>query len=471
MVKKESIVFLMMTRYSKTLIIVLTVSLVLSAIELSLPFVLGGNPIFQAYMRSSFSLYYAKYYFVFLLIPQIFFTSPPTRADAFNFFTLPLKREEIYDSWALFQFISRFMFTLFLSTAVFLTARSFLYPLFSLEFSGTGATLSSVSMIGRKAKSLLYGLQIVEAGSLAVSLKLSIVVSSLLLVGSLFAFFIYRSSYNPVEFLSSIFENERKEVKVNQDSKFVLNGKSSLILTRLYHPLVGITFNASGQIRIVKPKVDGKVVLVLTSIITGGVVYILSHFIEANGFIGKETLSVVVLLAMYFSMLIQSQWIVVGTLAYERPWILAQTLGRRFIRDIHVANLANLTLSWAFLLLVVWLTSPRIWEFTLLILPVSWLVYLILFPVTASVTPNLVSVAEGSQPYQNNVRNLFGISLITLFPFLLIDVTGAVYVALGEPALLIEVESVIVGILVVLLLVSYSLWDFTLKALSDKGYL
>ncbi|BBG23107.1 hypothetical protein IC006_0391 [Sulfuracidifex tepidarius] len=469
MVKKKSVAFLMMTRYSKTLIVVLSISLVLSVVELSLFFILKGNPLFQAFLSSSFVGYYAKYYFVFLLVPQIFFISTPTKADAFNFFTLPLSKEEIYDSWASFQFISRFTFTLFLATAVFLTASSPLYPLFSLEFSGIGACLSSVSMIGRKAKVLLYVTQAVEVALLLISLRLSVVVSFLLLIGSLFVFVFYRSRYSPVEFLSSIFEVERKEVK--EDNKITLKGQRSLLLTRLYHPLIGITFNASGQIRIVKPRIDGRVVLLLTSVVTGGVVYVMSHFIRANGFIGDETLSIVVLLAMYFSLLIQSQWIVVGTLAYERPWILAQTLGIRFIRDIHVANLANLTLSWALLFLVVGITSPRLWELVLLVLPVSWFVYLLLFPLTALVAPNLVGVADGSQPYQNNVRNLFGLSTVMMFPFILLDVTGILYAFLSNPTPLIEVESVALTILVASLFISGNFKDFTIRALSEKGYL
>ncbi|WP_054846854.1 hypothetical protein [Sulfuracidifex tepidarius] len=304
---------------------------------------------------------------------------------------------------------------------------------------------------------------------LLISLRLSVVVSFLLLIGSLFVFVFYRSRYSPVEFLSSIFEVERKEVK--EDNKITLKGQRSLLLTRLYHPLIGITFNASGQIRIVKPRIDGRVVLLLTSVVTGGVVYVMSHFIRANGFIGDETLSIVVLLAMYFSLLIQSQWIVVGTLAYERPWILAQTLGIRFIRDIHVANLANLTLSWALLFLVVGITSPRLWELVLLVLPVSWFVYLLLFPLTALVAPNLVGVADGSQPYQNNVRNLFGLSTVMMFPFILLDVTGILYAFLSNPTPLIEVESVALTILVASLFISGNFKDFTIRALSEKGYL
>lgn len=123
------------------------------------------------------------------------------------------------------------------------------------------------------------------------------------------------------------------------------------------------------------------------------------------------------------------------------------------------------------LFLVVGITSPRLWELVLLVLPVSWFVYLLLFPLTALVAPNLVGVADGSQPYQNNVRNLFGLSTVMMFPFILLDVTGILYAFLSNPTPLIEVESVALTILVASLFISGNFKDFTIRALSEKGYL
>ncbi|MCY0849682.1 hypothetical protein [Sulfuracidifex metallicus] len=450
--------FLLYTRYSRKLVLILYAGTFLAFLE----------PTFRLWFNSPILTYFinttsfTKYYFMLLMVPQIFLYSPPTRSDAFIFFTLPMRRKEIRTSWALFQFLSRFGFTSFMEGTILLPMASPIYVVFSLQYSLTGSLLNATFLYGRKEKTLIYLIQLVEVFSLTLPL-FSVFLSGILTALSFFIFSRYKEKEMDSVFFSLFQDNEE-----GGKDKIFLSGERSVIFTRMLHPLVALTFNASGQIRIIKPRFDGRAILIASSIVTGVAVFIFSH-LRAHGPYGKDFIATLIPLTMYFSMLLQGQWLVVGTLAYERPWIGVQTLGEKYLFHVHIGNIVNLTLSWASLFFVVALLSPSYAGLSVLILPFSWLVYLLLFVATTSSAPNLEAVAEGSQPYQSNVKNLFGLSTLIMVPFILVNLSGLIYVNSGGFVVLLG-EGLAVALTSVFLSLSGKFNTYTMKLLMEKGY-
>ncbi|WP_054839184.1 hypothetical protein [Sulfuracidifex metallicus] len=125
------------------------------------------------------------------------------------------------------------------------------------------------------------------------------------------------------------------------------------------------------------------------------------------------------------------QWLVVGTLAFERPWLGVQIFGaRRYFRDVHISNLTNLTLAWvvifAFSIISSLFVSLKILFLAILVLPSSWLLYLISFVASASSLPNVQTIVDESQPYVSTVRNVVGISFLNFVPFFVLLVTSEI---------------------------------------------
>lgn len=100
--------------------------------------------------------------------------------------------------------------------------------------------------------------------------------------------------------------------------------------------------------KVIKPKINAKYVLFIISGALGVVELVLSVLTRPTSlgfglyyFIG---------LLFYIAIIFQTQWLVMGTLAFERPWIGAQALGvNRYFREVHLSNLLVLTMSWGLL--------------------------------------------------------------------------------------------------------------------------
>ncbi len=453
--------FLLFTRYTRNLTLILTIGTVLSLIEGFLTLTpLSRDGLLALYLKST---QYTKYYYLFLLIAQIFFTSSPTSADVLNFFSLPIPKQRLYDSWALFQFISRFIFTSFMEGVLLLPLMNPLYIMFGLEFSVIGATLSSISMINRKISVPLYLLQVGVAVSV-LWLNLSLVLSGLLALLSFSWYIRFRDRYDVTALVEDVF---RKRDEKGED-KFSHKG---LLTTRLLYPLVAFTFNASGQVTIIKPRFNGRIVLFITSLVCSVALFLFSHLVHGVGIYGRDFMRILIAITMYFSMLLQAQWIAVGTLAYERPWLLIEALGEnKFIEEVNIANLANLSMSWTLIFLFSIFVLKSYLLVTILILPISWLIYLIIFPVTASAAPNLERVADGSQPYQTSVRNMFGLSIVTMIPFVLVD-ASVIYYEFSGNAYFMLWEALVISVVSLILLRSGRYKSSIMNSLSQKGYI
>lgn len=62
----------------------------------------------------------------------------------------------------------------------------------------------------------------------------------------------------------------------------------------------------------------------------------------------------------------------------------------------------------------------------ILVLPSSWLLYLISFVASASSLPNVQTIVDESQPYVSTVRNVVGISFLNFVPFFVLLVTSEI---------------------------------------------
>ncbi|MCY0850457.1 hypothetical protein [Sulfuracidifex metallicus] len=427
-VKLKLIWFLLRSRFSVPLILIYSLGIIFAVVEFyfSIEAYFGINNLAEVYARN---LTFMNIYFLFGTIPLAFLTPTPTKADAFNVFTLPYPMEEMYNNWFGFQFFYRLLFLGFFSAAFQVDVLSTFGLPFVLEYSLTGAFLSSVNMVNRKMRPLFYGGQLAEALSFAfLPTLVSMGISTLITLVSMTTYLLMESRYDPVEFLSTLFSANNREV--GQDRVIVSSsGEKALIINRLKNPLLVLTFNVSGQLKIIKPGINGRVIMFLLSIAGGIFTLMMSTFLR--NYLNVLGGYYIVGLAFYLIFIFMVQWLVVGTLAFERPWLGVQIFSaRRYFRDVHISNLTNMTLAWvvilAFSMISSLFVSLKILFLAILILPSSWLLYLISFVASASSLPNVQTMVDESQPYISTVRNVVGISFLNFVPFFVILVTSEI---------------------------------------------
>ncbi|BBG25788.1 hypothetical protein [Sulfuracidifex tepidarius] len=460
--------FLLKSRLSTPLLVIYLITTFLAVAE----FVYSFNAPLSIYKGDKFLLYYL----LVAMIPMAFLTPTPNKADAFNVFSLPISTEKIYDYWFLFQFVYRLLFLGFISSVTTIDLSSPFYFPFMVEYSLTGATLSSVNMLGRKMRWVFYVFQLAEVLTLPfLSPAMLFAVSGGITLASAGIYMEYRSSYDPIEFLSSLFQEKKSDVA--QD-KIVTGekGERALLINRIKNPQIVLTFNVSGQLKVIKPKINAKYVLFIVSGALGVVELVLSVLTRPTSlgfglyyFIG---------LLFYIAIIFQTQWLVMGTLAFERPWIGAQALGvNRYFREVHLSNLLVLTMSWgllgAFSAVASIFGGPKVFMIAVLSLPSSWLLYVILFLSVSSSMPNVQLIADENQPYMGNVRNVVGISFLSVIPFFVLLITSSL-ASVIPTITFIEmsgIEAIVVGVVAALALNNGAYNNYSLKVLSTKGYL
>ncbi|WP_054846706.1 hypothetical protein [Sulfuracidifex tepidarius] len=106
-------------------------------------------------------------------------------------------------------------------------------------------------------------------------------------------------------------------------------------------------------------------------------------------------------------------------------------------------------------------------------LPSSWLLYVILFLSVSSSMPNVQLIADENQPYMGNVRNVVGISFLSVIPFFVLLITSSL-ASVIPTITFIEmsgIEAIVVGVVAALALNNGAYNNYSLKVLSTKGYL
>ncbi len=460
------IAFLLKSRLSVPLLVMYSLFTVLAVGEFVLSF---HSEDLNATLPTGISIY-----FLIFAVPIIFLTPLPNKADAFNVFTLPIQLEKVYDYWFVFQFFYRILFLGFGSSVLGIDVVSPFYFPFIVEYALTGAILSSVTTLGRKMKGVSYSVQLVEVASFfLLPSYLTFLVTSLITLGSFGLYLTYRSRYDPLDFLSSIFQQRKMDIAQDKLSLSGLKGERVILVNRIKNPQLILTFNVSGQLRVIRPRLNGLYILMLVSGVFGAVLLSLSVFLKPSAiFLQDYFLGLV----FYLNVIFQTQWIVMGTLAFERPWIGVQTLGvRSYFRQIHLSNMSVLTISWvvtfAFSAVASLFAGPKILMIALLSLPSTWLLYMILFVTQSSAMPNVQYLADDSQPYFANVRNVVGISILNVIPFMIILLTSVFsFLPLVTFLKLVSVEMIAITLVVALLLNLSPYYNYSTKVMSLKGY-
>ncbi len=458
--------FLLKSRLSTPLLVIYLIATFFALVEFVFSFRISS-----LYSADRFLLFYL----LVAMVPMAFLTPTPNKADAFNVFSLPLSIEKIYDYWFFFQFTYRLLFLGFISAVTSIDLASPFYFPFMVEYALTGATLSSVNMIGRKMRWMFYIFQLVEALSLPfLSPAILFAVSGGITLISAGIYMRYRSAYDPTEFLSSLFQEKKSDLA--QD-KLVTGekGERALLLNRIKNPQIVLTFNVSGQVKVIKPRFNARYLLFLVSGALGIAEIALSILMGSSPqAFGKFYIAGIIL---YISMIFETQWLVMGTLAFERPWIGAQALGiGKYFREVHLSNLLVLTMSWGLLGALSAIASIfggiQIFIISVLTLPSSWLLYMILFLSVSSSMPNVQLLADDNQPYVANVRNVVGISFLTVIPFMILMIASVLASIIPEIAFveIVGIEALALAGITALLLNTGFYNNYSLKIMSIKGY-